>query len=76
VDAGPGEGSCVAEALIPDYAFGCKRPSMSNTYLRTFNRPNVELVTDAIARVTPAGIVTADGTERAVDLLVCATGFS
>jgi cation diffusion facilitator CzcD-associated flavoprotein CzcO len=65
----------VAEALIPDYAFGCKRPSMSNTYLRTFNRPNVELVTDPIAQVTPAGIVTATGVERDVDLLVCATGF-
>jgi cation diffusion facilitator CzcD-associated flavoprotein CzcO len=65
----------VAEALIPDYAFGCKRPSMSNTYLRTFNRTNVELVTDPIVRVTPAGIVTATGVERDVDLLVCATGF-
>jgi cation diffusion facilitator CzcD-associated flavoprotein CzcO len=63
------------EALIPDYAFGCKRPSMSNGYLRAFNRPNVHLVTTAIDRITGAGVVTNDGDERPADVLVCATGF-
>ena len=33
------------------------------------------MITDAIARITPTGIVTADGTERPVDVLVVATGF-
>lgn len=61
--------------LTPDYALGCKRPSMSNSYLRTFNRPHVELVTDAIERVTPTGVVTADGRHHPVDVLICATGF-
>lgn len=64
------------DALIPDYAFGCKRPSMSNSYLRTFNRPNVELVTSPIDAVTPSGIRTSDGTEREADVLICATGFN
>ena len=63
------------EKLTPDYALGCKRPSVSNSYLRTFNRDNVELVTDGIERVTAAGIRTADGTEREVDAIVLATGF-
>jgi cation diffusion facilitator CzcD-associated flavoprotein CzcO len=35
----------------------------------------VELVTEGITRVTPTGIVTADGRERPLDVLVCATGF-
>ncbi len=65
----------VRRRLIPDYEIGCKRPSVSNTYLRTFNRPNVELVTDAIERVTPTSIRTADGGEREIDALVLATGF-
>lgn len=64
------------DALIPDYGFGCKRPSMSNGYLRAFNRPNVELVTDPIERITEAGVATWDGRERPVDVLICATGFS
>jgi cation diffusion facilitator CzcD-associated flavoprotein CzcO len=65
----------IREALIPDYGFGCKRPSMSNGYLQAFNLPNVDLVTTPIERVTPRGIVTSDGAERAADVLVCATGF-
>jgi cation diffusion facilitator CzcD-associated flavoprotein CzcO len=65
----------VADQLIPDYGFGCKRPSMSNTYLRSFNRHNVRLVTSQIDHVTGNRIVTEDGVERLVDLLVCATGF-
>jgi cation diffusion facilitator CzcD-associated flavoprotein CzcO len=63
------------EALIPDYGFGCKRPSMSNGYLKAFNRSNVELVTTPIERIATGGVVTADGCERPVDVLVCATGF-
>jgi cation diffusion facilitator CzcD-associated flavoprotein CzcO len=62
-------------ALTPDYGIGCKRPSVSNRYLRTFNRANVALVTEPIERVTAHGIRTADGRERPVDVLVLATGF-
>jgi len=62
-------------ALTPKYAFGCKRPSFSNMYLRAFNRDDVSLVTDPIARVTNDGIVTASGEHRAADAIVLATGF-
>jgi cation diffusion facilitator CzcD-associated flavoprotein CzcO len=65
----------VRRRLIPDYEIGCKRPSVSNTYLRTFNRPNVELITEPIERVVPQGVRTADGREREIDVLVLATGF-
>ncbi len=63
------------EKLVPDYGFGCKRPTFSNDYLRAFNRDNVSLVTDAIERITPQGIVTADGVLHELDVLVYATGF-
>jgi cation diffusion facilitator CzcD-associated flavoprotein CzcO len=63
------------EALIPEYGFGCKRPSMSNTYLRTFNQENVELITTPITSVTPTGVRTEDGTLHKADVLICATGF-
>ena len=61
--------------LIPDYGMGCKRPSVSNTYLRTFNRDNVELITEPIERATERGIRTTDGTDREIDCLILATGF-
>ena len=62
--------------LTPDYSFGCKRPTFSNEYYPTFNRPDVTLETTPIARITPTGIVTTDGTEHSVDVLVLATGFN
>jgi cation diffusion facilitator CzcD-associated flavoprotein CzcO len=65
----------IRRRLTPDYDVGCKRPSVSNSYLRTFNRPNVELISERIERVTKHGIRTADGHEREIDVLVLATGF-
>jgi cation diffusion facilitator CzcD-associated flavoprotein CzcO len=63
-------------ALTPDYAMGCKRILVSNDYYAALCRPNVEVVTDAIAEVTPAGIVTADGAARELDAIVFGTGFA
>ena len=61
--------------LWPDYTFGCKRILFSSHFLRALQRPNVQLVTDAITRMTPKGIVTADGTEHEVDCIIYGTGF-
>ena len=63
------------EGLTPHVPWGCFRPLFSNDYYPAFNRPNVELVTDRIDRITPTGIVTADGVEREFDVIVCATGY-
>lgn len=63
------------EGLTPHVPWGCFRPLFSNDYYPTFNRPNVELVTDEIDRITPTGIVTKDGIERPFDVIVCATGY-
>lgn len=65
----------VRRKLTPDHPWGCKRPLLSNDYLPTFNRENVELVVDPIDRITERGVVTGDGTEREVDAIVLATGF-
>ena len=64
-----------ADALIPDYTLGCKRVLISNVWLPTFNRPNVELVTKPIKEIREHSIVTADGQEREVDCLILGTGF-
>ncbi|WP_231855332.1 flavin-containing monooxygenase [Tsukamurella pseudospumae] len=61
--------------LTPAYALGCKRPSFHNSYLSTFNRPNVALETTSIEAITPTGIRTTDGTEHPLDVLILATGF-
>ena len=66
----------VRSQLRPQHPFGCKRPLLSNDYYAAFNRPNLELVTQAIERVTADAIVTGDGEARKVDTLIIATGFS
>jgi cyclohexanone monooxygenase len=66
----------VRRRLTPTVPWGCQRPLTSNVYYPTFNLPHVELVTDAIDHVSRDGVVTADGVERPVDVLVLATGFA
>ena len=61
--------------LTPRYDYGCKRPTLSNSYYRTFNRSNVHLETAGIERIEPDGVVSNDGIKRVVDTLVLATGF-
>ncbi|MFE3293347.1 flavin-containing monooxygenase [Rhodococcus sp. NPDC059234] len=62
--------------LTPDYDFGCKRPTFSNSYFRTFTKPHVHLETGTIARVEPDAVVTADGRRTEIDTLILATGFN
>jgi cation diffusion facilitator CzcD-associated flavoprotein CzcO len=61
--------------LTPRYRIGCKRTLISNDYYPAVGAPNVELVTDSIAALTPRGIVTADGRERELDTIILGTGF-
>lgn len=62
-------------ALMPDYGLGVKRPTASNSFLTTFNRDNVELITAPVERIAKTGVKTEDGALREVDVLVLATGY-
>src|SRR5262249_54403727 len=69
------EDPVVREQLTPRYAVGCKRPGFHNTYLSTFNRDNVRLVTDPIDKITPGAVATTNGDTHEIDVLILATGF-
>jgi cation diffusion facilitator CzcD-associated flavoprotein CzcO len=62
--------------VTPADEIGCKRVMLTDDWYPTLGNPNVELVTERIAAVTPDGIRDAAGTERPADVLVLATGFS
>jgi cation diffusion facilitator CzcD-associated flavoprotein CzcO/acetyl esterase/lipase len=62
--------------LTPDYPIGCKRILLSDDYLTTMSRENVELVTDGIRRIVPKGVETQDGRVHEVDAIVYGTGFA
>ena len=61
--------------LTPDYSFGCKRPTFSNTFYKTFATGAARLETDPISHLDAGGIVTQDGRRTDIDVLVLATGF-
>ena len=66
-----------ARKLMPtDYY--AKRPLCNSGYYETYNRDNVALVSireNPITEITPNGVLTSDGVEHELDLLVFATGF-
>ena len=61
--------------VTPTFAIGCKRILRSNDWYPALARTNVDLVTDGISKITGSGVVSSDGTEREVDVIVVATGF-
>jgi cation diffusion facilitator CzcD-associated flavoprotein CzcO len=69
----------LAEKLVPkSHGFGTRRVPLESGYFETYNQPNVHLVDlqeTPLERITPTGIVTADGKEHELDVLIFATGF-
>ncbi len=61
--------------LTPHFRLGCKRVLFSNEFYPALQRENVELVSEGIAEIKERSIVTRDGKERPVDVIVYATGF-
>jgi len=70
--------SATAELLKPWYRYMCKRPTFSDLYLQTFNRPNVTLVDTAdhggITAMTENAVLVGDRSYD-VDCVIFATGF-
>jgi 4-hydroxyacetophenone monooxygenase len=66
------------EACTPHYPPGAKRMIRDNgIWAATLKRDNVTLLDGgAIQRITPKGIVSGDGTEHVVDVIIYGTGFT
>jgi cation diffusion facilitator CzcD-associated flavoprotein CzcO len=68
-----------AEKLVPkDHGFGVQRVPMETNYYEAYNRENVHLVDlreTPIERITSQGILTSDGVEHELDVIIYATGF-
>jgi len=63
------------EAMTPTYQFSAKRRVVSDDFLQALTLPNVELITGGVVALTKTGVVSGDGRETPVDVLVYATGF-
>ncbi len=65
----------LVRASLPDYPLGCKRVLVAGDYLKRLADGEVDLVTSAVSRFVPEGIVTEDGKTHLADVVVYATGF-
>jgi 4-hydroxyacetophenone monooxygenase len=65
----------LAAKMVPTWSPMARRPIVDSGWYDALLRENVELVTTPIERITPQGIVTADGIERRFDLIALAAGF-
>ncbi|MGL4231701.1 MAG: flavin-containing monooxygenase [Casimicrobium sp.] len=64
-----------AEALIPDYAPGCKRLLVSDDWYPTLARANVRVVSSAPLRFDATGVFTAEGEHIDANVVIYGTGF-
>lgn len=63
------------EKVWPKYQIGCKRILFSDNYLPALAEPNVEVTTERITGIVPAGVRTVDGLVHEVDVIIWGTGF-
>ena len=68
--------SWMREALRPQESMGQKRVLLSNDYYPALAKPNTHLITSPIREITEHHIITEDGAEREVDVIVMCTGFN
>ncbi|CAF5021204.1 unnamed protein product, partial [Rotaria sp. Silwood1] len=61
--------------LTPSYDLGCKRVLLSNDWYSSIQQPNVKVVTNRIQEIKSNSIVTRDGDEYPVDIIIWSTGF-
>jgi len=62
--------------LTPDHPLGCKRLVFSSDFIPALTQPNVEVVTSPARSLRARSLVTEDGRQLDVDLVVCATGYA
>ncbi|KAI0057669.1 FAD/NAD-P-binding domain-containing protein [Artomyces pyxidatus] len=63
------------EKILPEWSVCCRRLTPGPGYLEALCSDNATLETTPISRITATGATLSDGTHRALDVLVCATGF-
>ncbi len=65
----------VFASMNPDYPPVCRRITPGPGYLEAICEPNVEFISTPIQTVNATGLVTVDGKQRDVDVIITATGF-
>lgn len=62
--------------LTPDTPLGCKRLVFSSDFVPALTRSNVEVISSPATALRSRSLVTEDGNELDVDIVLCATGYA
>ncbi|WP_082993233.1 NAD(P)/FAD-dependent oxidoreductase [Mycobacterium sp. 1245111.1] len=68
--------TALRKALTPNFTIGCKRILLTNDWLPTLARDDVEVVTTGLAEVTETAARDGAGRLHEVDTIIFATGFT
>ena len=63
------------KGFTPKFGVGCRRITPGDPYMEAIQKDNVDVHFTPVESCTEEGVVGADGIERKVDTVVCATGF-
>ena len=63
------------DKLMPDYPVGCKRVIPTNDFFPTLEKKNVFLQTESITKFNENSVITSDGKENNLDVIIYGTGF-
>ncbi|UJR21711.1 hypothetical protein I4U23_024788 [Adineta vaga] len=61
--------------VTPTWTLGCKRVLVTSDWYPALQKPNVKLITNRIREIKAHSIVTHDGDEYPVDIIIWSTGF-
>ncbi|KAF1941667.1 FAD/NAD(P)-binding domain-containing protein [Clathrospora elynae] len=64
------------EGFTPKFEIGCRRITPGDPYMGAIQQKNIDVHFTAVNEITEKGVIGADGIEREVDTIVCATGFN
>jgi len=65
----------ILKGILPDFPVNCRRMTPGDPYMAAIQQPNVTLHFTGVSRITPEGVIGANGVERKCDTIICATGF-
>lgn len=64
------------DKLTPDHPLGCKRLVFSSEFVPALVQSNVEVISSPARALRADTLITEDGSELGVDVVVCATGYA
>jgi cation diffusion facilitator CzcD-associated flavoprotein CzcO len=65
----------IADAIIPDWAIGCRRLTPGTPYIEALCEEKCQMVKETIQQFDETGIITKEGGHREYNIIILASGY-